>query len=110
LKLAQVCANHPKDLGTIAGGLFAFKHGMDAGDTTGFSAVSGDVSAAVDDLNNASVGATSPNLPAMREFLAHLRDLSEFLSHPPKYPTAYLGDRDVALLTKVAKQAGCPLG
>jgi hypothetical protein len=108
--LAHVCASHPQALGTIAGGLFAFKYGMEHGSTVGFSAVASGVSAAVADLQSASVGSTSSNLPAMRRLLQLLQSLSDSLTTPPKYPTAVIGDQDVALIQSTAKQAGCPLG
>lgn len=108
--LAQVCQAHPEDIGTIAGGVLAFKTGMDAGDTTGWNAVASDTAGAVTDLEDAAVGATSPNLPAMRAFLSQLQSLSDALNNPPKYPTAVMGDRDVQQLHQAANAAGCSIG
>jgi hypothetical protein len=113
LTLAHVCSSHPKDVGTIAGGLFAFKTYMDSEDpsqSSALSAVSSDTTSAISDLQSTAVGATSSNLPAMRAFLQDLQFLSAALSTPAKYPTALIGDRDVAKIQSDAKQAGCPLG
>lgn len=105
--MAQVCASHPEDIGNIAAGLLAFKVAMESGDTTSLASIAEKVTGAVSDLQSAAVGATSANLPAMRSFLQLLQSLSSSYTTPPTYPTAYIGDHDVAEIEHEAKQVGC---
>jgi hypothetical protein len=110
--LAQVCATHVRDIGTIAGGTFAFKYYMeheDPGGASALTAIAPDTQEAIARLTDAAVGATSPNLEAMRAFLRDLQDLSSALGDPPSIPTAFAGDQTVAMLQTDAKRAGCPL-
>jgi hypothetical protein len=108
--MASVCAAHPQDMGTIAGGLFALKQAMDAGDVSGLSSVASDTTTAISNIQSDAVGATSSNLPAMRTFLEDLQTLSNTFNNPPTYPTAYAGDRQVAQIQGDASRVGCDFG
>jgi hypothetical protein len=107
ITLASVCASHQKDVGQIAAGLLAFKISMTSGDMASLSAIAGQVTSAVSDLRHAAVGVTSSSPAATRKFLEYLQSLSESFQHPPKYPTASIGNSDVQLIERAATAAGC---